>query len=167
MKYKITYKKGASIIALLVFIVSGISSCSHYDEIIKNPVFSRHGDSESHYLGRNCMECHKSGGQAVTFFDTQQIWNIGGSIFNSDGITPNSNGTLYLYTKANGQGVLKYVIEVDANGNFYTNQIIDFREALFPYIRSALGTSAYMSTSLTTGACNSCHGVTTARITIN
>lgn len=167
MVHQITNKKIAFVITLLTCMSIGISSCSHYDEITKNPVSSRHGDDESHNPGRNCMECHRSGGQAVEFFDTEKMWNIGGTVFNADGVTPNPNGTVYLYTQANGQGELKYTFEVDANGNFYTNQIIDFRQGLFPYVTGGFGGSAHMSTALTSGACNSCHGVTTPRITIN
>jgi len=128
---------------------------------------SRHGDDESHNQGQNCMQCHRAGGQAVNAIETEKMWNIGGTVFSSDGISPNPNGYVYLFTKANGQGELKYTLEVDALGNFYTNQIIDFRPGLFPYVTGGFGGSAHMSTALTTGACNSCHGVSTPRITIN
>jgi hypothetical protein len=140
-------------------------ACSHYDELQTSKEESKNGEEESHNQGRDCMQCHKAGGEAGKF-DNKKWWNIGGTIY-TNGFTPSSNGKVYLYTQPNGQGELKYVIEVDALGNIYTNQIIDFRGGLYPYVVSATGGVAYMSSALPHGKCNSCHGVTTERITVN
>jgi hypothetical protein len=70
-----------------------------------------------------------------------------------------ADATLYLYTGADGTGDLVETIEVDANGNFYTNQSIEFGEGLYPVIESAGGEKNYMPISTLNGACNSCHGV--------
>lgn len=147
-------------------IVLLLAACSHYDELKKNVEQSKNGENESHNQGRDCMQCHKPGGEAG-MFDNKKWWNIGGTIYDSSGLQPSPNGKLFLYTQPNGQGELKYVIEADALGNVYTNQIIDFRGGLYPYVVSSTGGTAYMNTALPHGKCNSCHGVNTQRITVN
>lgn len=141
-------------------------ACSHYDDLQKNIEQSKNGDDESHNQGRDCMQCHKAGGEAGKF-ESDKWWNIGGTVYSANGIVPTVNGKLYLYTQPNGQGELKYAFEIDALGNVYTNQIIDFRPGLYPYVVSATGGTAAMNSILPHGKCNSCHGITTDRITVN
>ncbi|MFM7566556.1 MAG: hypothetical protein ACKO4K_07400 [Flavobacteriales bacterium] len=58
---------------------------------------------------------------------------------------------------------MKYIVNLDAKGNFYSSQS-ESVIGLYPSIKTTNG-SAYMGSALTTGACNSCHGNTTALIT--
>jgi len=110
---------------------------------------SEHRDTSSHTderRGDNCMTCHTGDVVAGTVYD-----------LGLENISPNA--TLYLYTGANGTGDLVETIEVDGNGNFYTNQSVAFGEGLYPVIESAGGERNYMPSSTLNGACNSCHGV--------
>ncbi len=118
---------------------------------------SANGSNRSHNMGRNCMDCHKSGGEGKGWF------YVAGTVYDSTITSPLPNSTVYLYTSPNGNGTLKYTIHGDAKGNFYTTDAIDFGTGLYPVV-SGSTTSRNMSTSITTGQCNSCHGVTTDKI---
>jgi hypothetical protein len=68
-----------------------------------------------------------------------------------------------LYTGPNGTGTLKYSVEGDGLGNFFTTKNAKFGTGLYPSVQGKNGTK-HMSTAITTGACNSCHGNTTGKI---
>lgn len=123
---------------------------------------STSGKSESHNAGQNCMNCHNPGGEG------DGIWQIAGTVYNQTLAATNPNATVKLYTGPNGTGVLKYILNVDTKGNFYTSGNIDFTAAgLYPAV-SGSTTTNYMSTPIAMGACNSCHNsITTARIWTN
>ena len=57
-------------------------------------------------------------------------------------------------------------INGDAKGNFYTTETIDFGSGLYPVLQGNNSTNK-MSSSITTGQCNSCHGVSTDKIWTN
>jgi cytochrome c553 len=122
---------------------------------------SRYGDDDSHNMSQNCMNCHKSGGQGEGWF------NAAGTVYNAAFTNVQPNGTVKLYTGPDGTGTLKYTIEVDAKGNFYTTEDINFGSGLYPSITGTSGDVQYMSTTTTIGACNSCHGVSTNKIFVN
>jgi hypothetical protein len=110
---------------------------------------SEHGAADSHTderRGDNCIACHTGDVVAGTVYDLG-LENIA------------ADGTIYLYNGANGAGDLVGTIEVDGNGNFFTNQPVEFGEGLYPVIESAGGERKYMPSSTLSGACNSCHGV--------
>jgi hypothetical protein len=115
---------------------------------------SQLGDDESHNAGQNCMACHTKGGEGEGWFA------VAGTVYDSSLAAVYPNAMVNLYTGPNGTGDLKYTIEVDVKGNFYTTENIKFNEALYPSITGNTG-SKYMSTSITTGNCIACHSVTT------
>ncbi|MEN9998666.1 MAG: hypothetical protein RI922_1656 [Bacteroidota bacterium] len=115
------------------------------------------GSNKSHNFGQNCMNCHKSGGEGDGCF------SVAGSTSNSSLTSPLSSGTVKLYTAANGGGTLKYTIQIDAKGNFHTTESIDVT-GLYPAVTGSDGTPHYMGSSLSSGACNSCHGVSTVKL---
>jgi len=119
---------------------------------------SKIGDDESHHNGENCMNCHTTGGKGEGWF------NIAGSIYKTDKKSVNPNGKIYLYTLPNGQGSLKYTIEVDALGNFYTTENINFETGLYPVHVNNTGNLKYMQSSIISGQCQSCHNVSTDKI---
>ncbi len=97
------------------------------------------------------MNYHKQGGSG------EGLFQVAGTV-----IFPNA--TVYLYTGPNGTGTLKYTLEVDGKGNFYTTEKIDFgANGLFPAIKGKNKTY-YMPTAVTSGSCNGCHGVTTRKL---
>ena len=115
------------------------------------------GSNNSHNVGQNCMNCHNGSGEAP-------LWKVAGTVYNQALTATNPNATVKLYTGPDGTGTLKYTISVDAKGNFYTSSNIDFSGGLYPSVVGSTTTS-YMSSSITNGACNSCHnGVTRTRI---
>ncbi len=118
---------------------------------------SYHNTSKSHNTGVNCMNCHKSGGEG------EGIFQAAGSVYDSLLASPYANATIKLYTGPNGTGTLKATIDGDLLGNFFTTNTIDFSTPLYPAVAGST-TIKYMSTPITTGACYSCHSVTTSRI---
>jgi len=119
------------------------------------------GSNNSHKMGQNCMNCHYPGGSG------EKVWQIGGTVYNQEGTTPTPNAIIKFYTGPNGTGTLKYTLSADAKGNLYSKGPVDFTGGLFPAVSGSTGTN-YMSSSISTGACNSCHtGTTTGRIWTN
>lgn len=119
---------------------------------------SKHNGNESHNMGQNCMNCHKDGGQGEGCF------NVAGTVYDSMQSATAANGTIRLYTQPNGGGTLRATIEVDKLGNFHTTDNVDFAGGLYPTVQGANGNIKYMSSPVTTGQCNSCHGGSTAKI---
>lgn len=134
---------------LLFALFSGISiilSLSHCekDENSSETNISKHGETESHNLGENCMACHKSGGEGEGWF------TAAGTINGSPG-----DGFVYFYSDTTVAPVK--TIEIDGNGNFYTTEDLDFSNGLFVKIESATGVVKNMPLKLFSGACNNCH----------
>lgn len=121
---------------------------------------SEAGGDESHNFGMNCMNCHTSGGKGEGCF------TAAGSVSNSSLTSNLTSGTVKFYTQPNGGGTLKYTIQIDSKGNFHTTESNDFT-GLFPVITGADGIPHYMSSSLSSGSCNSCHGVSTGKLYAN
>lgn len=119
------------------------------------------GSNSSHNMGQNCMNCHFGGGSG------QGVWKVAGTVYKPNLTTINPNTVVKLYTGPNGTGTLKYILNVNAKGNFYTSQTVSFTGGLYPAVTNGTDTN-YMSSSITVGACNSCHNnSTTDRIWIN
>lgn len=133
-------------------------SCSHYDIEKARKNISKNADTESHNNGLNCMNCHKTGGKGYGWF------TIAGSIFKGNNVTPNGNGKIYLYSDPNGQGTLKYTLDVDGLGNFFTTESANFEGGLYPVHENSQGVKKYMQTPIISGQCQSCHNVTTPAI---
>ena len=118
---------------------------------------SYHGESESHKMGQNCMDCHKSGGQGEGWF------TMGGTVYDSLLVKTYPNSTVYLYSASGGTGNLKYTLQGDALGNFYTTEYIDFDTGLYASVEGE-NTTKHMNTVLPNGKCNGCHGASTNKI---
>ena len=142
----------AVLVILFVYI-----SCNHYDQLTVNN--SSNNTSKSHNLGKNCMTCHKQGGEGDGWF------NVAGTVYTTNN-TGAQNVSVKLYSKPNGEGNLIKEISGDLLGNFYTTDIISFGTGLFPVVEYN-GNKSYMSSSIAKGACNSCHGISTSKITID
>jgi hypothetical protein len=112
-------------------------------------------------MGQNCMNCHKDGGEGKGCFF------VAGTVYDSLQSSTKANGIIKLYSGPNGTGILKGTIEVDAKGNFFTTDIIDFSSQVYPSITNTIGNVKYMGSGISTGQCNSCHGVSTDKIWTN
>lgn len=117
---------------------------------------SSHGDDESidddhMFNGQNCMNCHYTEGRGEGWF------TLAGTTTDN-----NSTGLVRLYDGVNPGTVA--TIEVDAAGNFYTTETIDFTTGLYVSITNDAGVEKFMSAKIYTGQCNLCHGVTTSNL---
>ncbi len=140
------------IVILSVTIISFLTLFSCKKESSKDVTnISAHDESRSHNAGQNCMKCHDSGGEGTGWF------SVAGTVYQNDKTTVFSNATVKLYTDANGSGSLKYTINGDNFGNFFTTEQVDFGSGLYPAVEGSQGTK-YMSFTVKTGQCNSCHG---------
>jgi hypothetical protein len=150
------------LITLFAFsmLLTTLQSCSSENEY-GNITNSTSGSNASHNAGRNCMDCHKPGGGEAP------QWKVAGTVYNDAHTATNPNATVKLYTGPDGTGTLVATIQVDAKGNFYTTNNVNFSAGLYPSVTGATATNS-MSSSITTGACNSCHdGVSRSRISVN
>jgi hypothetical protein len=141
--------------SLLLSILMVIQSCKNKNENETN--ISYFGNDNSHNMGQNCMNCHKPGGAGEGWF------NIAGTVYDSLNANTYPNSTIRLYSGPNGTGTLRYTVEGDALGNFYTTENVDFGTGLYATVTGNSSTQ-YMSSSITIGKCNSCHGVSTAKL---
>ena len=112
---------------------------------------SSHGDTKSHITDKNCINCHKEGGSGDGWF------TIAGTVFNTDQQNRFPNATVLFYSVADGDGDIKYTLEVDEYGNFYTTDEIDFVGNKYPVVLSEVDTQ-YMSKAVSNGDCSDCHG---------
>lgn len=135
------------------FILVLSASCKKDDDKILK---SEAGGMVSHKHGENCMECHKSGGSAG------EIFTVAGSVFSEDLTTPFTGGTVVLKHAQSGTSLVN-VIEVDGKGNFYTNVPVDFSGGRYVEITSDTE-GREMESSIASGACSACHGVSTGKI---
>jgi hypothetical protein len=121
---------------------------------------SVNGGTESHNVGESCMNCHNSGGS------NEYWWTVAGTIYKPDHTSLNPNGTVYLYTAANGGGSVVATLQVDGKANFYTTNSVSFGTGLYPAVKSLSGQIVYMNSSINQGNCNGCH-TSSNRITVN
>lgn len=149
------------ILAFLAIAALMVAACEKEgDENGENEtVISSHNSMESHNNGKDCMSCHKSGGPGEGWF------TVAGSVYDETATNPFPNATVKLFTGPNGTGTNKKTIEVDGRGNFYTTENIDFGDGLYVAVEGSEQTR-YMSMSLSKGQCNSCHGNSTAKISV-
>lgn len=141
------------VFAVIVFAV--IASCSHYDEIQKNPKESSANDDESHNSGQDCMSCHnKQGNEAAS----EGWWNVAGTVYSNN--SPANNVTIELWSEPNGKGFRILTLTSDKKGNFYTSKIINFNGGCYPLVKNGNKTKAMLSAFKGGMSCSnsSCHG---------
>lgn len=115
--------------------------------------------NESHNSGQNCMTCHKSGGAG------KGVFKVAGTLYDSLLTTTKSGGVVKLWSGINGTGNLIASINVDSKGNFFTTETINFVNGFYPMVISSSNSRVkHMVSMLNNGACNSCHGISQARI---
>lgn len=156
-----TKKINAFLGAVLLCAVAGLSlnSCEgafncHEDNI------SAAGSKKSHNKGQNCMVCHRSSGEGEGCFVAA------GTVYDVSMMNTVSSGKVDFYTGPNETGTLKQTVLIDGKGNFYTTAKFS-PEGLYPVVTGPTGNKKMMGSSLTTGACNSCHGVSTDQLWVD
>jgi len=146
---------GIKLVIVAIFFMAAVACEKEGVENVTN--ISSYNSDKSHHMGENCMNCHSSGGPGEGWF------TVAGTVYQNDKTTPYPNATIRLYTGPGGTGDLKATVEVDGKGNFYTTEPIDFGNGLYMSAEGDTETK-YMNSSLATGQCNSCHGVSTDHI---
>lgn len=155
----ICMKKSQWLIIIIFSLIQFLGiSCSEDNDSDETLISATNGN-ESHNEGKNCMNCHISGGGG------EGIFRIAGTVYNSTVQSIYKNAVIILSTEANGAGVVKATINADAKGNFYSTAPIDFSGGLYTSVKGTTGIVKHMSTPITQAACNSCHGSSTGRIT--
>jgi hypothetical protein len=119
------------------------------DSALDVELVSAHGDTRSHNVGQNCMQCHQSHGPGPGLF------TAAGTIYDVDG-APHPDGSLELH---GGDGVLVVRIEADSNGNFYTTRALPLPDS--PLLPTVLSDDEQRRRSMpwptNSAACNVCH----------
>lgn len=113
---------------------------------------SSNGGTSSHVdirRGMNCLGCHQTG-------ETSPVFTVAGTVFKTSNLTQvQPNIQVEFYSNATGTGTPVEVLEVDANGNFYTSESLNLT-GLFPAVRSATE-KRMMPLDFQGGQCNECH----------
>ena len=135
-------------------------SCNKENENENEKKLSSSGQKESHNQGKNCMNCHKPGGEGEGWF------NVAGTVYDSLKANAYPHGNIKLYTGPGGTGTLKYTLQVDGLGNFYTTENIEFGSGLYPAVEG-IHQVKYMPSAVLNSQCSSCHGVNTDKIWAN
>lgn len=160
MDFRNKYKISAAI-AILFFSFLLISACSHFDELENSPKESK-ANGRSHNSGKNCGSCHNSNGNEASSL----WWTAAGTVYNTNGFFLN-NVSMELWDGKNRTGNLIKKITSDNNGNFYTNQIINFKSGLYPVLVYG-NTVKPMQSEFNGGSCSSCHnGIQQSILKIN
>lgn len=118
---------------------------------------SHFNGDESHNMGQNCMTCHIQGGEGEGRFI------VAGTVYDKQKANPLPNASIRLYSAANGGGELVATLEADQKGNFFTTEAVDFGTGLYAQVEGSTSKNT-MIMPLTSGQCNSCHGISTDRI---
>lgn len=113
---------------------------------------SAYNETKSHNNNLDCFACHREGGTGKGTF------TVAGSVYASDQVKPYPNATVRLYDQPSGAGNLVATLEVDGLGNFFTTNAVSFASPLYAEVEDDGGVKVHMSTQITTGSCNSCHG---------
>lgn len=115
---------------------------------------------KSHNAGQNCLSCHKKGGSGSSY----AVFTLAGTAYTAAG-KAQANAIIKIYD--HNSNTVALCIKTNNLGNFYTTQAIagltsPGKDAVAESPGGAIHT---MSSTLTSGACNACHGVTVAKIT--
>ena len=147
-----------SLIAALVFF--SFTGCKKTTSSNKTAT-SAHNSTSSRKMSGACLNCHTSGGNGPGW------WTVADTVYTEDFSATSPNGTINFYSEPFGAGTVVATIEVDANGNFYTSKTILPAAGAYPQLVGTSGNMQDMPALCTSGDCNSCHGVTCAKIWIN
>jgi hypothetical protein len=123
---------------------------------VRNPALdvsnvSKAGETRSHNVGRNCMECHQAKGPGKGRF------TAAGTLYDDTTRAPVKSGKLELFDGPKPDAALIATLEVDGLGNFFTTEALPFPDKnLFPVVTSGSLRRA-MPFPTISGACNQCH----------
>jgi hypothetical protein len=103
----------------------------------------------SHNTGKNCLSCHK--------------FSVGGSVYKANLTSTYPGSVVKLTTQPNGQGTVLATLTTDNSGNIRSSSSISFGTGRYVSVTGTAGTK-FMNAPITSGACSSCHGSSTAKV---
>lgn len=103
----------------------------------------------SHNTGKNCLDCHR--------------FSVGGSVYKKDLTSVYPGSVVKLTTQANEGGTVVATITTDNSGNIHTSSAISFGTGLYVSVKGSAGTK-YMTSAITSGGCNACHGNSVSKV---
>ncbi len=104
----------------------------------------------SHNTGKDCMSCHR--------------FTASGSIYNKALSSVFPGAVIKITSQADGAGTVLGTFTTNKSGSFYTSGPINFGSGIFVSVIGSSGNIKHMSSSITLGACNSCHGTSTSKV---
>ncbi len=104
----------------------------------------------SHNTGKNCMSCHQ--------------FSAAGSVYNKALSSGFPGAVVKLTTQANGAGTVLGTFTVNKSGSFYSSNSINYGSGIYVSVTGTSGNVKHMSSAITKGACNSCHGSSTSKV---
>ncbi|MCX6225048.1 MAG: hypothetical protein NTV01_09940 [Bacteroidia bacterium] len=113
---------------------------------------SENDGGANHNAGIDCLVCHRANGGG------KGVFSAGGTVYKAGTATGAVGATISIFANSDGSGIPVATMSSEVGGNFYTKSSIYFGTGLYVKVAYAAGTSSMM-TPITTGACNSCHGV--------
>lgn len=143
-------RKLGVLLSFLALTYIGVVASGCEESEWNEPMVSYYGDDKSHNWGMNCMDCHRRGGPGESWF------TISGSVSKLGTNEPYPNVTIELWKEV-GVGQPVAIIEVDALGNFYTTEPINWGNGLYPAVVNKNGDRIFMQYKTMIGTCNSCH----------
>lgn len=104
----------------------------------------------SHNTGKSCMSCHQ--------------FTAAGSVYNKALSSGFPGAVVKFTTQVNGAGTVLGTFIVNKSGSFYTSSSINYGTGIYVGVTGRTGSTKYMSSAITNGACNSCHGSSTSKV---
>lgn len=104
----------------------------------------------SHNTGKNCLSCHQ--------------FTAAGSVYNKSLASVFPGAVVKLSSQANGAGTVLGTFTVNKSGSFYTSSSINYGTGIYVSVTGSSGSTKHMSSPITSGACNSCHGSSTSKV---
>ena len=129
-----------------ILMVVMIVSCSEDSESEDDGV----SYGSSHNTGKNCLSCYSS-------------FKLAGSVYNQALTSAYAGAKIKVTSQANGAGTVLATLTSDNTGNFHTSNSISFGSGGYVSVEGTSGTVKYMTSAITSGACNSCHGSSTSK----
>jgi len=135
------------LLAVLVFgMVIVLFACEEEEEVDGQSTLTE----TSHNTGKNCMSCHK--------------FTASGSVYDKSMSAAFPGAEIKLTSQANGAGSVLGTFTVNKSGSFYTSNSINYGSGIYVSVTGSSGKVKHMNSSITTGACNSCHGSSASKV---
>lgn len=147
-------------LALIISLLLAQVSCEEDNDNGDETLISLNFENESHNAGSNCMECHKPGAKGEGWF------SVAGTVYDKTKTSAFPNTEVVFYRGPAGTGEIIKTIEVDALGNFYTTEDINFDNDIYVGVKGSSSVK-YMISAIDNGKCNACHGLNTEKIWVN